>query len=179
MSCDIETTLDSLKRLRFLKLKMRGQQAFNLTQDFDSEGNLWKIKTTGNPIPYATVLPMVYGQFTNPLPVKNLHDLATYKTAVFDSSSSGNLVAAVAGKVIKVHCLALQSQGTVVVNLNNGSGGSSLAEWSFQAREGAIYPFSPYPAHHLITGVNTALYVTLSAAVTTTINCIYTDADAS
>jgi len=111
--------------------------------------------------------------------VKTLHDLKTYKTAVFDASASGNLVAAVAGKVIKLHALTIQAQDTVVVNLNNGSGGSSLMEWSFQAREGAVIPMANAPAYWAITGVNTALYVTLSAAVVVTITAIYSDDDAS
>jgi hypothetical protein len=107
------------------------------------------------------------------------HDNKTYKTAVFDASASGNLVAAVAGKVIKLHALTIQAQNTVVVNLNNGSGGASLMEWSFQAREGAVIPMATAPAFWAITGVNTALYVTLSAAVVVTITAIYSDDDAS
>lgn len=102
-----------------------------------------------------------------------------YKHASFDAGASGTLVAAVAGKVIKVNAITIQAQGTVVVNISNGNGGASLAEWSFQAREGVVYSFAPYPAHWFQTGVNTALYVTLSAGVTVTINCIYNDADAS
>jgi len=107
------------------------------------------------------------------------HDAKTYKTAVFDATASGNLVAAVAAKVIKLHALTIQAQGTVVVNLNNGSGGSSLMEWSFQAREGAVIPMANAPAYWAITSVNTALYVTLSAAVTVTITAIYSDDDTS
>jgi Tol biopolymer transport system component len=108
-----------------------------------------------------------------------LHDRKTYKVAVFDASASGNLVAAVAGKVIKLHALTIQAQGTVVVNLNNGAAGTSLMEWSFQAREGAVVPMANAPAYWAITGVNTALYVTLSAAVVVTITAIYSDDDAS
>jgi len=111
--------------------------------------------------------------------VKTLHDLKTYKTAMFDASASGNLVAAVADKVIKLHALTIQAQNTVTVNLNNGSGGSSLMEWSFQAREGAVIPMATAPAFWAKTGVNTALYVTLSAAVTVTITAIYSDDDAT
>jgi len=108
------------------------------------------------------------------------HDAKTYKTAVFDASASGNLVAAsTTGKVIKLHALIIQAQGTVVVNLNNGSGGASLMEWSFQAREGAVIPMANAPAYWAITGVNTALYVTLSAAVVVTITAVYSDDDAS
>ena len=111
---------------------------------------------------------------------KSLHDLKTYKTAVFDASASGNLVAAsTTGKVIKLHALIIQAQGTVVVNLNNGAAGASLMEWSFQAREGAVIPMANAPAYWAITEVNTALYVTLSAAVVVTITAVYSDDDAS
>ena len=107
------------------------------------------------------------------------HDRKTYKTAVFDASASGNLVAAVAAKVIKLHALTIQAQGEVVVNLNNGSGGTSLMEWSFQAREGAVIPIVNAPAYWAITSVNTALYVTLSVAIVVTITAIYSDDDSS
>jgi len=107
------------------------------------------------------------------------HDSKTYKTAVFDASASGNLVAAVADKVIKLHALIIQVQGTVVVNLNDGSGGSSLMEWSFQDREGAVIPMATAPAYWAKTSVNTALYVTLSAAVVVTITAVYSDDDGS
>jgi len=107
------------------------------------------------------------------------HDAKIYKTAVFDASASGNLVAAVAGKVIKLHASTIQAQNTVVVNLNNGAAGASLMEWSFQAREGAVIPMANAPAYWAVTSVNTALYVTLSAAVVVTITAIYSDDDTS
>ena len=117
---------------------------------------------------------------TNTIGKVGVHEGITYDHAHFDAAASGDLVgAAGAGLVIKVHALTIQAQGTVVVNLTNGNGGASLAEWSFQAREGVVYGFAPYPAHWLQTGQNTALYVTLSAAQTVTINCIYSDEDAS
>ena len=84
-----------------------------------------------------------------------------------------------ADKVIKLHYAYIQAQGTVVVNLNNGSGGASLMESSFQAREGVSTAFVPAPAFLAKTSVNTALYVTLSAAVTVTITAIYSDDDGS
>lgn len=111
--------------------------------------------------------------------VTTLMENRTYDHATFDASASGNLVAAVATKVIKVHGITIQAAGTVVVNINDGSGGASLAEWTFQAREGVVYAFAPYPAHWFQTSVNTALYVTLSAAVVVTINVIYTDDDSA
>ena len=108
-----------------------------------------------------------------------LHDRKIYKTAVFDASASGDLVAAVAAKVIKLHALTIQAQGEVVVNLNNGSAGASLMEWVLQAREGVVVPMANAPAYWAKTGVNTALYVTLSTAIVVTITAIYSDDEAS
>ena len=147
--------------------------------------NMWSdFQPRLRPMPVPVILldkNMLIGNIDVALSTRTLtkHDNKTYKTAVFDASASGNLVAAVAGKVIKLHALTIQAQGTVVVNLNNGSGGASLMEWSFQAREGAVVPTANAPAYWAKTSVNTALYVALSAAVTVTITAIYSDDDAS
>jgi len=116
---------------------------------------------------------------TGTLTQSTKHDSKVYAPAIFDASASGTLKAAVANKVTKLHALAIQAQGTVVVNLNNGSGGASLMEWSFQAREGAVLPLASNPAYWAITSVNTILYVTLSAAVQVTITAIVSSDDAS
>lgn len=103
----------------------------------------------------------------------------SYGVAVFDAAASGNLVAAVPNKVTKLHALAIQAQGTVIINLNNGAAGNSLMEWSFQAREGATMGFAGAPAYWAVTSQNTILYVTLSAAVQVTITAIVSSDDAS
>jgi hypothetical protein len=157
--------------LRITQEKKEPVIVAQVSQDDPASG--WKkILLDGDPITVlqATAANLNANVFTK-------HDNKTYKTAVFDSSSSGNLVAAVANKVIKLHAMTIQAQGTVVVNLNNGSGGASLMEWSFQAREGAVIPMANAPAYWAITSVNTALYVTLSAAVVVTITAIYSDDD--
>ena len=107
------------------------------------------------------------------------HDSKVYAPAVFDAAASGNLVAAVTDKVTKLHALCIQAQGTVVVNLNDGVAGTSLMEWSFQAREGAVLPLASSPAFWAKTTANTILYVTLSAAVQVTITAIVSSDDAS
>jgi hypothetical protein len=108
------------------------------------------------------------------------HERTDYKTARFDASSSGAIVSAVAGKVIKVHGYTIQAQGTVTVNFNDGSGGSELGpEWKLQDREGAVVPFAEKSAYWFKTSANTDLYVTLSASVTVVIDLIYSDDDAS
>jgi hypothetical protein len=119
------------------------------------------------------------GAIAGSLTQSTKHDSKVYAPAVFDASASGNLVAAVANKVTKLHALAIQAQGTVVVNLNDGAAGTSLMEWSFQAREGAVLPLAPCPAFWAKTTANTILYVTLSAAVQVTITAIISSDDAS
>jgi len=108
------------------------------------------------------------------------HDGKTYKSAVFNSSSSGNLVSAVSGKVIKLHAMVVQAQGTVTVTLTNGNGGATIiAPFKLQDREGVVLPLASAPAFWAKTSTNTALYVNLSASVTVTITAIYSDDDAS
>ena len=108
------------------------------------------------------------------------HDAATYKTAFFNAAADGDLIAAVANKVIKVHALALQASGTVTVNIRNDAvGGTILMSWNLQAREGAVLPLAAYPAYWMITAQGKALFCDVTAAQTVTINVIYTDADAS
>ena len=112
---------------------------------------------------------------------RSIHEKTDYPHAFFNAAADGALVAAVGGKVIKVHAMYLQSAGTVVVNIRtNNAAGTILASWTLQAREGvAGYDFVPYPAHHFQTAVGEALYVDVTAAVNVTINCIYTDDDAA
>ena len=163
------TSQPKVERPQILRITEEKKQPIIVAEVSGDPASGWKkILLDGDPI---TVIAQPSALF--------LHDRKIYKTAIFDASASGNLVAAVAGKVIKLHALTIQAQGTVVVNLNNGSGGSSLMEWSFQAREGAVVPMANAPAYWAITGVNTALYVTLSVAVVVTITAIYSDDDTS
>lgn len=62
---------------------------------------------------------------------------AEYKHALFLGTASGNIVEVVAGRVIKIHGLSYQAQGTVTITLNDGMGGAILDEWMFQARKAA------------------------------------------
>lgn len=108
------------------------------------------------------------------------HDAATYKTAFFNASADGDLVALVAAKVIKVHAIALQASGTVTVNIrSNNAAGTILSSWNLQAREGAVLPIATYPAYWFKTAAGEALYCDVTAAETVTINVIYSDADAT
>lgn len=105
---------------------------------------------------------------------------ASYKTAYFSASADGDIVAAVASKVIKVHGIALQAAGTVTINIRtNNVGGTVLSSWTLQAREGVSIAPASYPMYWFKTAAGEALYCDVTAAVAVTINVIYTDADTS
>jgi len=130
--------------------------------------------------PDVTIVDVNIPAQTTTLGVTTIGENRVYDHAFFNAAADGALVAAVGGKVIKVHAITLQAAGTVVVNIrSNNAAGTILASWTFQAREGAIYGFAPYPAHWFQTAVGEALFVDVTAAVNVTINCIYTDDDAS
>lgn len=109
------------------------------------------------------------------------HDSKTYATVTVLTASSGNntIVAAVSGKVCKVHALSIQAEGTVTILIQNGAGGATLDRWSFQVREGAVKGFASAPACWFQTSQNTLLNMNLSAAIQTQINVIYSVDDAS
>lgn len=111
-----------------------------------------------------------------------LHDRKTYKTVRIDCNTNGNntIIAAVASKVIKIHCWNLTAQGTVTGVFQDGAGGSDISkEYKFQDREGDNSAFAFAPAYHFKTSVNTLLNLSLNAAVTVTGTLIYSDDDAS
>lgn len=125
---------------------------------------------------YINLITDEYGR----LKILTLHDQTPYDHAFFNAAADGALVAAVGGKVIKVHAITIQAAGTVVVNIRtNNAAGTILDSWTLQAREGVVKPFAPYPAHWFQTAVGEALYVDVTAAVNVTINCVYTDDDAA
>lgn len=177
-----------------LALEAGGNLAALVAKDYATQTTLALLKTRADLLATEATLGTVHGHVDSidgkitacntgavagSLTQSTKHDSKVYAPAIFDAAVSGNLVNAVAGKVTKLHALAIQAQGTVVVNLNNGVAGASLMEWSFQAREGAVLALAPSPAYWAITSVNTILYVTLSAAVQVTITAIISSDDAS
>lgn len=124
-------------------------------------------------------IPVVCDEYGR-LKILSLHDQTSYDHAFFNAAADGDLVALVGGKVIKVHSITIQAAGTVVVNIrSDNAAGAILASWTLQAREGVVYGFVPYPAHWFQTAAGEALFVDVTAAVNVTVNCIYTDDDAS
>ena len=90
----------------------------------------------------------------------------TPKFAVIAASSSGNntLVAAVAGKKIRVVGLWLISNGTVNVKFQSGAGGTDLTGLAYLvANAGMVLPFNP--AGWFETAAATLLNANLSAAI--------------
>ena len=105
----------------------------------------------------------------------------TIKRAVLNSSTdNASIIAAVAGRVLKVIGYAIQSTGTVNVELRDGSGGTPLTLlWNLQAREGAVSQVAEPPNFLFATTQAVGLNLGLSAAVTTGVEVSYFDDDAS
>lgn len=105
----------------------------------------------------------------------------TLKRAVLNSATdNAAIVAAVAGKVIKVVGYAIQATGTVNVELRDGSGGTAMTMlWNLQAREGAVSQVAEPPYYLFKTTAATSLNLGLSAAVTAGVEVTYFDDDAS
>ena len=105
----------------------------------------------------------------------------TLKRAILNSSTSGTaVVAATAGRRIKVYAYALQSTGTVSAKLRDGAAGSDLTlDWSFQAREGVAPPAVKPPAYLFATTAGNDLQLVLSNSITTGVEVSYWDDDAT
>ena len=93
------------------------------------------------------------------------------KRAVVALAATGNVVAAVAGKRIKVYAFELQSRdASMTFQFRDGAAGNLLgARWGFNAREGAMaQPVSP-PVYLFQTTAGNALQGVLTG--TGTIDC--------
>lgn len=88
------------------------------------------------------------------------------KRAVF-AATSGDVVAAVAGKRIKVYALNIQAGADASsAQLTDGNGGSALTfAWVFNTREGvSVSPIKP-PAYLLATSAGSSLYCVVTGTV--------------
>ena len=105
--------------------------------------------------------------------------LKALKRAVVNVAATGDVVAAVAGKRIKVYAYAMQGQGTVNAFLRDGAVGDPLTlTWNFQTREGLVAQTTKPPTFLFATSQGNALQVVLSAAVTVGVEVSYWDDDA-
>ena len=104
--------------------------------------------------------------------------LKALKRAVVNVAATGDVVAAVAGRRIKVYAYAMQGQGTVTAFLRDGAAGDPLTlTWNFQAREGVVAQPTKPPTYLFATSQGNALQVVLSAAVTVGVEVSYWDDD--
>lgn len=88
------------------------------------------------------------------------------KFAIIDAATSGDntLVAAVAGKKIRVLALVLISAGTVTARFESGAGGTALSgQMTLAVNTGFTLPFNP--VGWMQTADGTLLNLELSAAV--------------
>lgn len=114
-------------------------------------------------------------QVALPLPVQETPEssqmamagtIVTPQYAVINVSSNGDnsIVAAIAGKVIRVLAYTIVADAAVVVKWFSGAGGTAISGgMSFSANGGATPPYCQ--VGHFQTGVNTALVLNLSGAV--------------
>ena len=104
----------------------------------------------------------------------------TIKKAVVSLTASGNIVAAVASKSIRMFEIAAQSRNdSMTLQVTDGSGGAALSlRWAFNTREGVSRIINP-PAWLAKTTDNTALYATITGTGTIDIEVSYWDDDAA
>lgn len=105
----------------------------------------------------------------------------TLKRAVVSLTASGNVVASVSSKVIKVFSYTIQSlTDGMTILLEDGSGGTDLSgAYSLNAREGIVEGAVNPPAFLFKTSATTALYATITGTGTVKIAVSYWDDDAS
>jgi hypothetical protein len=105
--------------------------------------------------------------------------IQTIKRAVVDNATSGDneLVAAVAGKKIRVLDIVLISAGAATVRFESGAGGTALTgQMTTAAGTGFAPGFNPFG--HFETASGAALNLELSAAVSVDGWIIYAEIDA-
>jgi hypothetical protein len=121
------------------------------------------------------------GTVSNPLRVDPLGTGKTLRRAVASLSATGDVVAAVAGKRIKVYQYALQSQTDgMTVQLRSGTAGPLLTlPWTLNAREGAVGGAVSPPAFLFGTSAGQSLRAIVTGTGTVTVEVSYWDDDAS
>lgn len=101
----------------------------------------------------------------------------TLKRAVF-SAASGDVVAAVAGKRIKVYTYAIQAGADAsTAQLTDGNGGTALTvNWSLNNREGVSSAVAKPPSYLFATTAGTSLYCVVAGTISVEVS--YWDDDA-
>jgi hypothetical protein len=103
------------------------------------------------------------------------------KRAAVALAASGNIVAAVAGGLIKVITYSFQSRNDgMTIQLTDGNGGAALTHvWTFNTREGVIAPLAQPDTYHFAGSAGTALYGVITGAGTVDVDVSYWDDDSS
>ena len=104
----------------------------------------------------------------------------TLKRASVALAASGNIVALVSSKRIKVYSYQIQSlNDTMSITIKDGSGGATLDLWTLNAREGTNGATVAPPSFIFATTAGTALYGTITGTGTVNVSVSYWDDDAS
>ena len=105
----------------------------------------------------------------------------TLKRAVVSLTATGDVIAAVASKKLKIFCYELQSRNdSMTVQLRDGAAGSSLSiRWALNTRELAISAAVNPPTFLLVTSAGSALQAVITGTGTVDIAASYWDDDAS
>ena len=109
--------------------------------------------------------------------LQNKHDAAVYKRAYASLAVDGVIVAAVAGRVIKIHWMFGQAAAAVEGNFRDAAAGNIIGHFKFNDREGFCPGFVSYPASMFNSAVGGAFYCDYSTAAQAYFMVVYTDAD--
>jgi hypothetical protein len=151
-------------------------------------GNLNATVAQGAPAAQANRWPVflsdgtaAQGTAANPLRTEPLGTSKTLRRAVVSLTANGDVVAAVAGRRIKVYQYAVQSRNDAMTcQLRDGTTGSFLSlRWGFNAREGAVGGAVDPPAFLFGTSAGNALRAEVTGTGTVDIEVSYWDDDAA
>jgi len=109
--------------------------------------------------------------------LQSKHDTTTYKRAYASLAVDGVIVAAVAGRVIKIHWMFGQAAAAVEGNFRDAAAGNIIGHFKFNDREGFCPGFLPYPASMFNSAVGGAFYCDYSTAAQAYWMVVYTDSD--
>lgn len=94
----------------------------------------------------------------------------TVKRATLESGVTGtDIVAAVAGRRIRVLSYSLQAEGTVIFNFADTGNAALYHRWSLQAREGEVSPHNPHGWFETALGKGVQFNLSLAIQVNATV----------
>lgn len=101
-------------------------------------------------------------------------DAKTYKYKYTNLAVDGDIIAAVAGKKIRVHALEIQAIASSVGEIETGAGaGAAKLKFDLNAREGMVLPFNKEGWFETV--VSEALYIDFSTAAETVFVVVYAE----